>query len=223
MSDKILETFIKSLLIAGIVISLLIPRMLFPSSKLPPCYIHSVESFQGYALMFVFGFIMVVAMFHLFRNEHIFIVRLLRAVIFISILLFIFSIIMASLHTSRGNTTGKRIAQMRMVQSALNEYYKQIGLYPVITKENACERWKALEPELEHYLSSDFMPRLPSDPRARRNIEYQYDYKSATDGSSYVIKANLHYLDASTVLENDIDGEIFGVDCDDPMYCIGPE
>jgi len=47
---------------------------------------------------------------------------------------------------------------------------------------------------------------------------YPYYYGVSGDGLQYVIGARLERDNA--VLRDDVDGTLFGIDCNDPVYCI---
>jgi len=81
-------------------------------------------------------------------------------------------------------------------------YYDDHKIYP-----------KKLE-ELEAG-DSPYITKVPVD----RISSKSYDYGTNQDNKFYILKAVLDDKSRGA-LKNDMDGKIFGIDCNDPAYCI---
>ncbi|MCI0542498.1 hypothetical protein L0Y69_01935 [bacterium] len=83
-------------------------------------------------------------------------------------------------------------------------------------------------------LAPDFISKVPTDYATNE----PYDYRVSADQKTYVLKTifggheqtcrDEHYLSKHNIFlgylnrEPDLDGNILGLDCNDPAYCIGP-
>lgn len=101
----------------------------------------------------------------------------------------------------------RRISDLRQVQNGLELYYNRNGAYPTGTS------WDQLSATLIN--AGIGISNVPSDPT--NNTTYYYRYGS--DGASYVLGAQLEDTN-NPRLNDDVDGIILGVDCNDPVYCI---
>ncbi len=105
---------------------------------------------------------------------------------------------------TRGRDT-RRIADMKEVQNGLEIYYMKNGEYPTATN------WI----ELEDALKNVGINQIPNDPTPTKTYYY------GSDGQSYVIGVEIEDQDSNkAMLDKDVDGTIYNVSCDDPVYCI---
>ncbi|HOM33012.1 MAG TPA: prepilin-type N-terminal cleavage/methylation domain-containing protein [Candidatus Paceibacterota bacterium] len=112
---------------------------------------------------------------------------------------------------TRGRDT-RRIADIKEVQNGLEVYYMKNGTYPII--QDSATGWN----ELEKALTTAGINQIPNDPNAPTKTYYY-----SSDGQHYVIGVELEDLDSNkALLDKDVDNgdETYGVDCDDPIYCI---
>lgn len=132
------------------------------------------------------------------------------------------SITRASWSFTKDDTRGTHLSQVR---TTLDMYKEDNGQYPVVTEgTSSASRWSELKSHLENYMKI-----VPDDECSDENPKHQYDYKSDSNGSTYVLKALFTDLDDLELPEDDIDGEVLGVDCgkkgreQEFIYCIGPD
>jgi len=131
----------------------------------------------------------------------------------------IISILATSAMTSLGRSREKardiqRIANSRQMVLALELYYDNRGGYPA-DEIAGDDDWDLLISELE---KMEIMQAAPID---RAGEIYHY-YPSATSTSkSYVLGIKLENEDHPNLI-NDMDGFVYGLDCDDPIYCLKP-
>lgn len=96
----------------------------------------------------------------------------------------------------------KRIANIRETQVVLEDYYTQNSHYPL---EHS---WQTLKVEMRFD--------LPNDPFFPKQ---NYTYASDLEGQDYVMAAVLEDK-TNVALKSDVDGNVYGVNCDDPVYCV---
>jgi prepilin-type N-terminal cleavage/methylation domain-containing protein len=109
---------------------------------------------------------------------------------------------------SQGRDT-RRVADLRNVQNALEVYFNSNNAYPSDTT------WSSLETTLIN--AGIGVSKLPTDPV--NNATYFYGYGASTDGLDYVLSATLEHGN-SNLLDDDADGPVHGVSCNDPVYCL---
>jgi len=102
----------------------------------------------------------------------------------------------------------RRISDLRQVQSGLELYYNKNGSYPT-----GITSWGQLVTTLTG--AGIGISNVPVDPT--NNSTYYYRY--ASDGTSYVLGAQLEDTN-NPRLNDDVDGIVLGLSCDDPVYCI---
>jgi prepilin-type N-terminal cleavage/methylation domain-containing protein len=139
---------------------------------------------------------------------------LIEMLIVITIIALLASLILVGMGGARAKTRdSRRIADLHNVMNALELYYAKYYSYPDVSS------WSELSSTLTQE-GGIGVSRIPDDPLAART----YQYGVANDGQDYVLGANLETQDAA--LDNDIDGSVYGIDCDDPVddpvYCIRP-
>ena len=105
----------------------------------------------------------------------------------------------------------RRIADLRSTQNALELYYSKSGVYPQTSS------WAALESELIN--ASIGVNNIPNDPSGGSAV-YQY----ASDGQSYVLRADLEDKNNQALKEDSDGADVLGVNCgsegDDQYYCL---
>jgi len=112
----------------------------------------------------------------------------------------------------------RRVGDLRNVQNHLELFFNRCGHYPVdsgttcggATDSAGTVSWADLVTALETVTSQ-----VPTDPGAG-----DYEYGHGDSGLSYILEATLER--DNSVLQEDIDGTVFGVDCADASlyYCI---
>ncbi|MEK7193911.1 MAG: type II secretion system protein [Patescibacteria group bacterium] len=133
---------------------------------------------------------------------------LVEVLIVVAIIGLLSSVILVGLggFRSRGRDA-RRIADLREVQSALEIYYTKNQQYPVAAS------WGELSQTLT--TAEIGVVQVPRDPLPR---ERTYYYGVSSDMHGYVVGGKLE--SEHTGLAEDIDGNVYGVDCNDPVYCI---
>ncbi len=111
----------------------------------------------------------------------------------------------------------KRVSDLRQVQSGLELYYDKCGYYPGRVDcgssfGSAPKTWGDLGKILTD--TKVGVSSLPKDP----NPGATYLYGSA-NGDDYILGAKLDSA-SNPVLQGDVDGLKFGVNCNDPVYCV---
>ncbi|OGZ99224.1 MAG: hypothetical protein A3D57_05580 [Candidatus Sungbacteria bacterium RIFCSPHIGHO2_02_FULL_46_12] len=115
-------------------------------------------------------------------------------------------------NTPRINThDNRRIADIKQLELAVELYFNYKGGYPPTT--SGCYPISVLD----SFLSPDFITRVPRE-RFEEIGHDIYQYGVSPDGSQVVLKAALDK--ERPVLKSDLDGNVFGCNCDDPNYCI---
>ncbi len=98
----------------------------------------------------------------------------------------------------------EKVANLKQMVNVLEMYYLDHDAYPSVAGDN---RFENLVRQAGDYLNS-----TPNDKE-------KYDYQSFNSGEDYIIKAVLENSD-NPVLNTDLDGQVQGIDCDDPVYCL---
>jgi prepilin-type N-terminal cleavage/methylation domain-containing protein len=115
----------------------------------------------------------------------------------------------------------RRIADLQNMQSYLELYFNRCGRYP---GDATCggtnpTNWAQVTTSLGAIMD---VARVPKDPVAARTYSYGVDTTAGSEGLRYVVGATLET--SNSVLQNDIDGNVYGVDCgtaaSDTIYCI---
>lgn len=195
--------------------------------------IHSINYKMIQYLLFIFPtalilgvfLISLVLYFYKRRKDKVVLISLL---ILASLIIPLLMIMLGSLNSARiSSIDGRRIADVKQMQLALEFYLDEFGTYPQVSGANPSERWQ----DLDILVSKGYIAALPHDRCADEFPEHQYDYKNSPNGMSYVLRAILDDQQ-HTALENDRerspdnDGEIFGVWCgeegNEREYCVVP-
>ena len=142
---------------------------------------------------------------------------LIEMLIVITIIALLASLILVGMGGARAKTRdARRIADLHNVMNALELYYSSKSYYP-----QSIASWSDLETELIG--AGIGVSRIPNDPLSSTGSNYEYGVDTS-DYQDYVLGATLETPDAA--LDNDIDGTVYTVDCEDtegsPVYCIRP-
>jgi prepilin-type N-terminal cleavage/methylation domain-containing protein len=110
----------------------------------------------------------------------------------------------------RGRDT-RRIADLREAQKALELYYTKFQKYPAL---GGGDSWTSLTNSLVG--AGIGVSSISNDPL---KPDRTYRYGVAADGQNYVLAATLEN-GGNPALKDDPDGNLYGVDCADPVYCV---
>jgi len=140
---------------------------------------------------------------------------LIEMLIVITIIALLASLILVGMGGARAKTRdARRIADLHNVMNAIELYYAKEGFYPADTYESS-EDWETFKDILTD--AEIGVSRIPKDPL--NNSDYYYRYGGTT--TDYVLGALLEQDD--TALDDDVDDNLYGIDCDaDLVYCIRP-
>ena len=108
----------------------------------------------------------------------------------------------------------RRVDIIRNMQLALEEYYSEHNAYP--TFPNGVDRSLDLRNQLLLALEKYSFKTNAGD----ENLGVFY-YRISNDSKSYILGVLLEERDSRLLTRdfNDFDGIIYGLDCDDPIYC----
>jgi len=112
-------------------------------------------------------------------------------------------------HSGPTYRDGRKMVYIRGLQNALELYWQEFERYP------CGNGWDILRDEV---MKLGVFDEFPSDGHGI-STSPPYDYASSDSCESYVLKAEFESEDSLT-LENDEDGVIYGINCDDPGYCV---
>jgi len=120
----------------------------------------------------------------------------------------------------RDNT---RVSELKKAQKVLDNYYNDFNSYPVVsTNINAKERqWELLENILESASLNrreNYTSGFVNQPQGVDD-EYKYGYLANNSGAYYLLWTKLEDIN-SKHFQNSWQGQILGVDCTPPNYCI---
>lgn len=118
----------------------------------------------------------------------------------------------------------KRISDLSTVADALREFYRDYGIYPHVSRSTSESAWNELMTLLSRNRKGglETYPYLwapVNDPLHDSEENATYDYKDLSS-NEYILAARLELKD-NYALANDLDGVYGGINCDDPVYCIG--
>jgi type II secretory pathway pseudopilin PulG len=116
----------------------------------------------------------------------------------------------------RQGRDARRQSDLRNVQNALELYFNKCGHYPGTSDCSGAignPSWTEMGNALKG--ASIGINQIPNDPSSGKS----YFYGTDSDGSTYILGADLED-DNNRSLTDDVDGNVQGVDCADPVYCI---
>jgi len=139
---------------------------------------------------------------------------LIEMLIVITIIALLASLILVGMGGARAKTRdARRIADLHNVMNALELYYAKEGVYPEGTYSSDTS-WETFKTILTG--AGIGVSRMPKDPL--NDSTYYYQYGGTT--TDYVLGALLEQEDAA--LDDDVDINLYGIDCADLVYCIRP-
>ncbi len=121
----------------------------------------------------------------------------------------------------------KNLADLLNTRVYIAFYYEKYNKYPKVEGNTAAQRWENLNnlltKESENFGFINPIS-LPQDSRHKEK-GFSYDYQASSNQQQAVFKVILEapdHQDVKTAIEvnNDVDGIIFGIDCDKPNYCL---
>ena len=151
---------------------------------------------------------------------------LIEMLIVIAIIGILASVVLVGLGpVQRRGRDARRISDLKNVQNALELYFNKCGYYPGGLEAGAvCGSFTQI-PYTDTNWGAELVPNLigsnlgvrqiPNDPSSGRS----YSYATDADGVGYIVGAVLED-EGNPALRDDIDGDVYGVPCDDPMYCV---
>jgi len=137
---------------------------------------------------------------------------LIELLIVVAIIGLLASVVLVGLggFRSRGRDA-RRIADLRETQNALELYYTKNNAYPSIS---GTDTWVSLKTSLTG--AGIGVTTISNDPLFPSRT---YEYGVAGDNQNYVLKATLEDI-SNPALNDDVDGTIYAINCDDPAYCV---
>ncbi|MEK7114749.1 MAG: prepilin-type N-terminal cleavage/methylation domain-containing protein [Patescibacteria group bacterium] len=144
---------------------------------------------------------------------------LVEILIVIFIIGLLSSIVLVGLGSFRARgRDARRVADLHSLQNGLELYFSKEGIYPD-TNVTSVAGWEVFSDKLIN--AGIGVNVVPADPAAPSGRYYEYGVNS--DGLNYVLKATLEDPN-NPVLREDIDGNVYGVNCNDSTtsgnYCI---
>ena len=148
---------------------------------------------------------------------------LIEILIVVAIIGILSSVVLVGLGPlQRQGRDARRISDLKQVQTGLELYYNKCGFYPGPVQSaagGACAAWAAGTDfaALGGVLRGSLLG-IQNFPTGA-NTGGEYMYGTSANGTDYVLGALLN--DANNPqLREDIDGTVFGINCDDPVYCV---
>jgi prepilin-type N-terminal cleavage/methylation domain-containing protein len=141
---------------------------------------------------------------------------LLELLIVVAIIGLLASLILVGLTAFRTRgRDARRVADLKQVQNGLEVYYTKNLRYPCNSNyAGALDSWEGLTTILT--TGGIGISQISQDPLGENS---SYGYATNESCQNYVMVAGLEDPD-SRILDTDLDGSIFGIDCDDPSYCV---
>jgi len=136
---------------------------------------------------------------------------LIEMLIVVAIIAILASVFLVGLRGFRaGAYDSRRISDLQKMQSYLEIYYTKNRAYPNVST------WSDLQTTLIN--AGVGVTAIPNDPLSGNKYDYGID---KSDFQSYVLGARFSTSDHSSLKEQtEVDGNVFGVDCEDPVFCI---
>ena len=132
------------------------------------------------------------------------------------------------LSSNRSSRDAARVSDIKTARGYIQDYYASLKKDPVITASSQKrDNWNQLKQSLLAWAGSrgvplstrssieNYFPKEPDD-----EDKFLYDYRSASFGDSYLLYVTLEDK-TNERLQNDLDGIVLGVDCADPVFCLG--
>lgn len=140
---------------------------------------------------------------------------LIELLIVVAIIGLLSSVVLVGLGGFRARgRDARRIADLRETQNALELYYSRNNRYPAIS---GADSWASLKTTLVG--GGIGVSTIPNDPLNSSDSSKTYEYGVSSDQQNYVLKTTLEDS-GNSILADDADGAIYGLSCDDPVYCV---
>ena len=137
---------------------------------------------------------------------------LIEILIVVAIIGLLASVVLVGLGAFRTRgRDARRIADLRETQNALELYYTKSQRYPALA---GGDTWASLTSSLVN--AGIGVSSVSSDPLYP---DKAYRYGVSADGQNYVLAATLED-GGNPALKDDPDGNLYGIDCADPTYCV---
>lgn len=135
---------------------------------------------------------------------------LIEVLVVIFIIGLLASVVLVGLGSFRARgRDARRVADLRQVQQGLELYYAGNGQYP------PSGSWSDLTSQLIG--ASIGVTQVPNDPQSGKDYKYGVD----ANQQSYILGADLEETGSGQgLLRDDVDGTLYGINCNDPIYCI---
>lgn len=137
---------------------------------------------------------------------------LVELLVVITIIGILATVVLVSLNSARGKARdAKRLGDVRQIALALEFCYNDIGKYlpastfPVAGSPLTCS-------------GTTYITAMPADPSD--SLGYTYAVDNDSNPQKYVLATKLET--ANSALNSDRDGTVYGIDCEDPVYCLSP-
>lgn len=116
----------------------------------------------------------------------------------------------------------KKVAAFATIRVIAELYFEKYGKYPKAEGNTPETRWQSFSTAVVN--EKLFPYELPQDPR-QKETGFSYDYQTDLDQQNAIFKATLEAPDDTNVKmavesNNDVDGIVYGIDCNKPNYCI---
>ncbi|MDP3800007.1 MAG: type II secretion system protein [bacterium] len=136
---------------------------------------------------------------------------LVELLVVITIIGILATVVLVSLNSARSKARdAKRLGDVRQIALALEFCYNDIGKYlpastfPAVAAPMTCS-------------GTTYITNMPADSSGNN---YTYAVDNDSNPQKYVIASILETLNSA--LNTDRDGTVYGVDCEDPVYCLSP-
>lgn len=137
---------------------------------------------------------------------------LVELLVVITIIGILATVALVSLNSARSKARdAKRLGDVRQIALALEFCYNDTGKYlPASTFPSAGEPMACA--------GTTYISGMPSDPSGG---SYTYGVDNDSNPQKYVVATKLENI-THAALGTDKDGTAYGVDCEDPVYCLTP-
>ena len=117
-----------------------------------------------------------------------------------------------NIYSTTGTSDAERMTALDQVLAAMKLYYRDYNRDPEVRGITAQDRWVNL---MGHLVSGGYILSPVQD-----DGQANYDYQVTPDGKSFVIAVTLTDSSSDKTM-SDFDGVPLGVNCADPVYCLG--
>jgi len=144
---------------------------------------------------------------------------LMELLIVVAIIGLLASMILVALSSFRTRgRDARRISDVKQAQNGLEIYYAKETKYPAVTYTSASDSWNTVTSAIVG--GGLGITQLSQDPLGdEHSYSYASDPEDGNNPQSYVIGVTLED-GGNQALKSDLDNSIFGIDCNDPVYCV---